>query len=135
MPDIRELYENGDFDAIRQMLDMEEARAEEEAKKLKAKAVEEARVEMVTAIRKYCNAAEIEMREEAMERFITTLVGLEQLASKSPLLGTNSFDFSNARKFNQKHDKPIVISTTGSVDDEVLKRFLDKMGILEKERY
>lgn len=129
MRSIEQMYAEGDFDAIRQLLDKEEAKAEEAAKVAKQEKIAAAKANMIEAIKAYGDAIGIELREESINRFIMTLASMEKmLGQKDSLLGVKSFDLPEGQSFTRKYSKPIVISTADlfSEDDNILKRFLER---------
>lgn len=129
MRSIEQMYAEGDYAAIRQLLDAKEAEAEEKAKKERAKKIDAAKANMIAAIQAYGDAVGIEMREESINRFIMTLASMEKmLGQKDSLLGVKSFDLPEGQSFTRKYSKPIVISTADlfSEDDNILKRFLER---------
>ena len=126
MRSIEQMYAEGDFDAIRQLLDETEAKAEAKAKEERAKKIEAAKANLIEAIQIYGDAIGIEIREESIERFVMTLASMEKmLDQKDSLLGANSFKLPEGQTFTREHSKPIVISTAGNADD-ILKRFLER---------
>ena len=129
MRSIEQMYAEGDFDAIRQLLDEVEAEREAKAKEERAKQIEVAKVNMIKAIQAYGDAIGIEIREESIDRFVMTLAGMEQLLNrKSPSFGVNSFKLPEGQTFTRERSKPIVISTAElfGEDDNILKRFLER---------
>ena len=129
MRSIEQMYAEGDFDAIRQLLDKEEAKAEEAAKVARQEKIAAAKANMITAIQAYGDAIGIELREESINRFIMTLASMEKmLGQKDSLLGVKSFELPEGQSFTRKYNKPIVISTADlfSEDDNILKRFLER---------
>ena len=126
MRSIEQMYAEGDYDAIRQLLDEAEARAEAKAKEERAKKIEIAKVNMIEAIQVYGEAVGIEIREESIDRFVMTLASMEKmLGQKDSLLGVNSFKLPEGQTFTRERSKPIVISTAGNADD-ILKAFLER---------
>ena len=126
MRSIEQMYAEGDYDAIRQLLDEAEARAEAKAKEERAKKIEIAKVNMIEAIQVYGEAVGIEIREESIDRFVMTLASMEKmLGQKDSLLGVNSFKLPERQTFTRERSKPIVISTAGNADD-ILKAFLER---------
>lgn len=129
MRSIEQMYAEGDFDAIRQLLDKEEAKAEEAAKVARQEKIAAAKANMIAAIQAYGDAIGIEIREESINRFVMTLASMEKmLGQKDSLLGVKSFDLPEGQSFTRKYSKPIVISTADlfSEDDNILKRFLER---------
>ena len=129
MRSIEQMYAEGDFDAIRQLLDAKEAEAEEKAKAARKEKIDAAKANMIAAIQAYGDAIGIEIREKSIDRFVMTLASMEKmLGQKDSLLGTNSFDLPEEQSFTRKYNKPIVISTADlfSEDDNILKRFLER---------
>ena len=126
MRSIEQMYAEGDFDAIRQLLDETEAKAEAKAKEERAKKIEAARETMMTAIKDYCAVTGLEISEEAIDRYLITLVGMgHALNKRGPSFGVNSFKLPEGQTFTREHSKPIVISTAGNADD-ILKAFLER---------
>ena len=129
MRSIEQMYAEGDYAAIRQLLDAKEAEAEEKAKAARKEKIDAAKANMIAAIQAYGDAIGIEIREKSIERFVMTLASMEKmLGQKDSLLGANSFDLPEEQSFTRKYNKPIVISTADlfSEDDNILKRFLER---------
>ena len=129
MRSIEQMYAEGDYAAIRQLLDAKEAEAEEKAKAARKEKIDAAKANMIAAIQAYGDAIGIEIREKSIDRFVMTLASMEKmLGQKDSLLGTNSFDLPEEQSFTRKYNKPIVISTADlfSEDDNILKRFLER---------
>lgn len=129
MRSIEQMYAEGDYAAIRQLLDAKEAEAEEKAKAARKEKIDAAKANMIAAIQAYGDAIGIEIREKSIERFVMTLASMEKmLGQKDSLLGANSFDLPEGQSFTHKYNKPIVISTADlfSEDDNILKRFLER---------
>ncbi len=129
MRSIEQMYAEGDFDAIRQLLDETEAKAEAKAKEERAKKMAAARETMMAAVKDYCAVAGLEISEEAIDRYLMTLVGMGQVLGKRGLsFGANSFKLPEGQTFTREHSKPIVISTAElfGEDDNILKRFLER---------
>lgn len=129
MRSIEQMYAEGDYAAIRQLLDKEEAKAEEAARVARQEKIAAAKANMIAAIQAYGDAIGIELREESINRFIMTLASMEKmLGQKDSLLGVKSFDLPEGQSFTRKYNKPIVISTADlfSEDDNILKRFLER---------
>ena len=126
MKPIEELFAEGDFDAIRQLLDTVEAEREALAKEERAKKIDAAKADMIKAIQVYGEAVGIEIREESIDRFVMTLASMEKMpGQKDSLLGVNSFKLPEGQTFTRERSKPIVISTAGNADD-ILKAFLER---------
>ena len=126
MRGIEQMYAEGDYAAIRQLLDETEAKAEAKAKEERAKKIEIAKANMINAIQAYGEAIGIEIREESIDRFVMTLASMEKmLGQKVPSFGVNSFKLPEGQTFTREHSKPIVISTAGNADD-ILKAFLER---------
>lgn len=129
MRSIEQMYAEGDYAAIRQLLDAKEAEAEEKAKAARKEKIDAAKANMIAAIQAYGDAIGIEIREKSIDRFIMTLASMEKmLGQKDSLLGANLFDLPEEQSFTRKYNKPIVISTADlfSEDDNILKRFLER---------
>lgn len=129
MRSIEQMYAEGDYAAIRQLLDAKEAEAEEKAKAARKEKIDAAKANMIAAIQAYGDAIGIEIREKSIDRFVMTLASMEKmLGQKDSLLGANSFDLPEEQSFTRKYNKPIVISTADlfSEDDNILKRFLER---------
>ena len=127
MRSIEQMYAEGDYAAIRQLLDAKEA--EEKAKAARKEKIDAAKANMIAAIQAYGDAIGIEIREKSIDRFVMTLASMEKmLGQKDSLLGTNSFDLPEEQSFTRKYNKPIVLSTADlfSEDDNILKRFLER---------
>ena len=129
MRSIEQMYAEGDYAAIRQLLDKEEAKAEEAAKVARQEKIAAAKANMIAAIQAYGDAIGIELREESINRFIMTLASMEKmLGQKDSLLGVKSFELPEGQSFTRKYSKPIVISTADlfNEDGNILKRFLER---------
>ena len=129
MRSIEQMYAEGDYAAIRQLLDAKEAEAEEKAKAARKEKIDAAKANMIAAIQAYGDAIGIEIREKSIDRFVMTLASMEKmLGQKDSLLGANSVDLPEEQSFTRKYNKPIVISTADlfSEDDNILKRFLER---------
>lgn len=101
MRDIRELYEMGDFDAIRQMLDEEEARAEQKLREAEEKAraekeakINEARTKLVAAAKEYVETMGFPMDESAIVRLVKSLSALEKVSKygETPIIRVRTSD-------------------------------------------
>ena len=79
MRSIEQMYAEGDYAAIRQMLDEAEAKAEAKAKEAKAKEVAVARENLIEAAKAYTNALECPMDELSIVRLVKSLSSLEGL--------------------------------------------------------
>lgn len=132
MADIKELFENGDFAAVEAMLNAAKAHAESVAREKKEKEIEAARAEMMASIKKYCAAIGEDISDERLEQATNSFIRMEKLLNDMPRFGVNSFEYPSVRKNIREGNKPIVISTA-ELDDDVLKRFLDRMGFAERE--
>lgn len=129
MRSIEQMYAEGDYAAIRQLLDAKEAEAEEKAKAARKEKIDAAKANMIAAIQAYGDAIGIEIREKSIERFVLTLTSMEKMLGQTDsLLKANSFDLPEGQSFTRKYNKPIVISTDDlfSEDDNILKRFLER---------
>ena len=129
MRNIEQMYAEGDYAAIRQLLDAKEAEAEEKAKAARKEKIDAAKANMIAAIQAFGDAIGIEIREKSIDRFVMTLASMEKmLGQKDSLLGANSFDLPERQSFTRKYNKPIVLSTADlfSEDDNILKRFLER---------
>lgn len=112
MRSIEEMYAAGDFDAIRQMLDEEEARAEEQLRAAKEKKVAEARANLLSAVKAYTEVLECPMDEKSMIRMVKSLCSLESFADKC---GAHPMMFGG---------RPSITVQKADIDDEVLHNFL-----------
>lgn len=119
MRSIEEMYAAGDFDAIRQMLDEEEARAEqklreaeEKARAEKEKKVAEARANLLSAVKVYTEVLECPMDEKSMVRMVKSLCSLESFADKC---GAHPMMLGG---------RPSITIKGADIDDEVLHNFL-----------
>ena len=79
MKPIEELFAEGDFDAIRQLLDEVEAEQEAKAKEARTKKIAEAREKLIEAAKAYTNALECPMDEASIVRLVKSLSSLEGL--------------------------------------------------------
>ena len=104
MKPIEELFAEGDFDAIRQLLDEVEAEQEAKAKEARTRKVAEARENLIEAAKAYTNALECPMDEASIIRLVKSLSSLEGLTKYS--------------------GKPVIKVRTAMTDDDMLKEWL-----------
>ena len=126
MKDIKELYEMGDFDAIRQMWVKEEAAAEEKARAERAQEIAEARNKVIAATKAYMDVLGFEYSDAEVNKLLKAMAITEKVAQKGSGYKENTFKPTCLSKFAHDYNKPIVISTTGELDDEILQMFLKR---------
>ena len=118
--DIRELYENGDFDAIRKMLDAEEARVAEAKRAARNKEIMAARVELINAAVVYAGVLGYEASEEDVSRLEKEFVEMEKLAESAS-------NFIKQVKVIEKPVKPTKKPTTAKhSDEELIGQWIEK---------
>lgn len=123
MRSIEQMYAEGDYAAIRQLLDEEEAKAEAKAKEERAKKILLAREELVAAMKKYVAAYGEEMSEKDVERFRRGLMNLEVIPVKRTSILTGAPDLFDLGIELPPASRPIVKSNT---DADVLRKFLSR---------
>ena len=131
MKPIEELFAEGDFDAIRQLLDEVEAEQEAKAREARTKRVKEAKEKVIAATVEYMEALGLDYNEKEIHSLVKALDITANLATKGPTYKAKSYGFGDLCKFNHEDSKPIVISTAGNADD-ILKAFLER-EILRKQ--
>ena len=101
MRSIEEMYAAGDFDAIRQLLDEEEAKAEEKARAIKEAMVAEARKTLIDAAKEYTDLLGCPMDEASIVRMVKSLSSLEGLTKYGggPVIKVKTLDDSLLDKF------------------------------------
>lgn len=118
--DIRELYENGDFDAIRKMLDAEEARAAEAARAARNKEIMAARVELINAAVNYAGVLGYDASEEDVKRLEKEFIEMERLAESA----------SNFIKQVKVIEKPVKSTKEQTIakhsDEELIGQWIEK---------
>lgn len=118
--DIRELYESGNFDAIRKMLDAEEARVAEAARVAKNKEIMAARVELINAAVNYAGVLGYEASEEDVSRLEKEFVEMEKLAKSA----------SNFIKQVKVIEKPVKSTKEQTIakhsDEELIGQWIEK---------
>ena len=125
MKPIEELFAEGDFDAIRQLLDEVEAEQEAKARAVKEAQVNAAKEKVIAATREYMEVLGLGYNEKEINSLMKALDITANLATKSPAYKAKSYGFGDLCKFNREDSKPIVISTAGNADD-ILKAFLER---------
>lgn len=123
MRSIEQMYAEGDYAAIRQMLDEAEARAEEKAKEERAKKILLAREELVAAMKKYVAAYGEDMSEKDVERFRRGLMNMEVMPIKRASILTGLPDLFDLGIELPPASRPSVKNNT---DADVLRRFLNR---------
>ena len=118
--DIRELYESGNFDAIRKMLDAEEARVAEAKRVARNKEIMVARVELINAAVNYAGVLGYEASKEDVERLEKEFVEMEKLAESAS-------NFIKQVKVIEKPVKPTKKPTTAKhSDEELIGQWIEK---------
>jgi hypothetical protein len=125
MKPIEELFADGDFDAIRQLLDEVEAEQEAKAKAAREAQVSAAKEKVVAATREYMEVLGLDYNEKEIDSLVKALDITEAVALKKPAYKAKSYGFGDLGKFSREDNKPIVISTTGNADD-ILRAFLER---------
>ena len=120
MKPIEELFADGDFDAIRQLLD--EVEADREAKEAQVNAAKE---KVVAATKEYMEVLGLDYNEKEINSLVKALDITAAVASKSPVYKAKSYGFGDLGKFSREDSKPIVISTNSNADD-ILRAFLER---------
>ena len=123
MKPIEELFAEGDFDAIRQLLDEVEAEQEAKAKEERAKKILIAREELIAAMRKYVAAYGEEMSDKEVENFRRGLMGVEMMPVKRASILTGLPDLFNLGIELPPASRPNVKINT---DEDVLRKFLSR---------
>lgn len=123
MKPIEELFAEGDFDAIRQLLDEVEAEQEAKAKEERAKKILIAREELIAAMKKYVAAYGGEMSEREVESFRRGLMGMEVMPIKRASILTGLPDLFDLGIELPPASKPSVKINT---DEDVLRKFLSR---------
>ena len=123
MKPIEELFAEGDFDAIRQLLDEVEAEREAKAKEERAKKILIAREELVAAMKKYVAAYGEEMSDKEVESFRRGLMGVETMPVKRASILTGLPDLFDLGIELPSVSRPSVKINT---DEDVLRKFLSR---------
>lgn len=123
MRSIEQMYAEGDFDAIRQLLDEVEAEQEAKAKEARAKKIFLAREELVAAMKKYVAAYGDEMSDKEVERFRRGLVSMETMPIKRASILTGLTDLFDLGIELPPASRPNVKTNT---DADVLRKFLSR---------
>lgn len=123
MKPIEELFAEGDFDAIRQLLDEVEAEQEAKAKEERAKKILIAREELIAAMKKYVAAYGGEMSEREVESFRRGLMGMEVMPIKRASILTGLPDLFDLGIELPPASRPNVKINT---DEDVLRKFLSR---------
>lgn len=118
--DIKELYESGNFDAIRKMLDAEEARVAEAARAARNKEIMAARVELINASVNYAGVLGYEASEEDVKRLEKEFIEMEKLAESA----------SNFIKQVKVIEKPVKSTKEQTIakhsDEELIGQWIEK---------
>lgn len=123
MKPIEELFAEGDFDAIRQLLDEVEAEQEAKAKEERAKKILIAREELIAAMKKYVAAYGEEMSDKEVESFRRGLMGVEMMPVKRASILTGLPDLFDLGIELPPASRPNVKINT---DEDVLRKFLSR---------
>lgn len=132
MRSIEQMLAEGDFDAIRQLVDKEEAEAKRKAEEKalqekylqeKEKEIAEAREEVAEAMLDYLLALGLEFNESAEDDLIEEMLAVLKSNEKS-LRGMYSFLFGAKPSVKVVKSKPTAIKLN---DDEVFRKFLDSL--------
>lgn len=118
--DIKELYESGNFDAIRKMLDAEEARVAEAARAARNKEIMTARAELINASVNYAGVLGYEASEEDVKRLEKEFIEMEKLAESA----------SNFIKQVKVIEKPVKSTKEQTIakhsDEELIGQWIEK---------
>ena len=118
--DIRELYERGDFNAIRKMLDAEEARVAEAARAARNKEIMTARAELINASVNYAGVLGYDASEEDVKRLEKEFIEMEKLAESA----------SNFIKQVKVIEKPVKSTKEQTIakhsDEELIGQWIEK---------
>lgn len=123
MRSIEQMYAEGDYDAIRQLLDEAEAKAEAKAKEERAKKILIAREELVAAMKKYVAAYGEEMSEKEVESFRRGLMGMEGVPVRRASILTGLPDLFDLGIELPPASRPSVKINS---DADVLRKFLNR---------
>ena len=123
MKPIEELFAEGDFDAIRRLLDEVEAEQEAKAKEERAKKILIAREELIAAMKKYVAAYGEEMSDKEVESFRRGLMGVEMMPVKGASILTGLPDLFDLGIELPPVSRPSVKINT---DEDVLRKFLSR---------
>lgn len=132
MRSIEQMLAEGDFDAIRQLVDKEEAEAKRKAEEKalqekylqeKEKEIAEAREAVAEAMLDYLLALGLEFNESAEDDLIEEMSAVLKSNEKS-LRGMYSFLFGAKPSVKVVKSKPTAIKLN---DDEVFRKFLDSL--------
>lgn len=123
MRSIEQMYAEGDYAAIRQMLDEAEAKAEAKAKEERAKKILLAREELVAAMKNYVAAYGEEMSEKDVESFRRGLMNLEVMPIRRASILTGLPDLFDLGIELPPASRPSVKNNT---DADVLRKFLSR---------
>ena len=132
MRSIEQMLAEGDFDAIRQLVDKEEAEAKRKAEEKalqekylqeKEKEIAEAREAVAESMLDYLLALGLEFNESAEDDLIEEMLAVLKSNEKS-LRGMYSFLFGAKPSVKVVKSKPTAIKLN---DDEVFRKFLDSL--------
>ena len=132
MRSIEQMLAEGDFNAIRQLVDKEEAEAKRKAEEKalqekylqeKEKEIAEAREAVAEAMLDYLLALGLEFNESAEDDLIEEMLAVLKSNEKS-LRGMYSFLFGGKPSVKVVKSKPTAIKLN---DDEVFRKFLDSL--------
>lgn len=132
MRSIEQMLAEGDFDAIRQLVDKEEAEAKRKAEEKalqekylqeKEKEIAEARKAVAEAMLDYLLALGLEFNESAEDDLIEEMLAVLKSNEKS-LRGMYSFLFGAKPSVKVVKSKPTAIKLN---DNEVFRKFLDSL--------
>lgn len=123
MRSIEQMYAEGDYAAIRQMLDEAEAKAEAKAKEERAKKILLAREELVAAMKKYIAAYGGEMSDREVESFKRGLMNMEVMPTRRASILTGLPDLFDLGIELPPASRPSVKNNT---DADVLRKFLSR---------
>ena len=132
MRSIEQMLAEGDFNAIRQLVDKEEAEAKRKAEEKalqekylqeKEKEIAEAREAVAEAMLDYLLALGLEFNESAEDDLIEEMLAVLKSNEKS-LRGMYSFLFGAKPSVKVVKSKPTAIKLN---DDEVFRKFLDSL--------
>ena len=125
MKPIEELFADGDFDAIRQLLDEVEADREAKARAAKEAHIQAAKEKLIAATKEYMEVLGLGYNEKEINSLVKALDITAAVASKNPVYKAKSYGFGDLCNFSREDSKPIVISTNSNADD-ILRAFLER---------
>lgn len=123
MRSIEQMYAEGDFDAIRKLLDEVEAEREAKAKEERAKKISVAMEELVAAMKNYIAACGEEISDKEVEDFKRGLVNIREVPIKRASILTELPDLFDLGIKCPSVSKSSIKTNT---DADVLRKFLSR---------